>query len=380
MHHGFFAQALNKVKAHIRQRSLPVQPGFAFQLGNGVAQKIPLVFVKLQRLFDQDIALYQFGGRKANGQPGALGMVFDQVGHRMDAAMHRALLAVGGIAEINAARAFPVAGNVQRMIYQLVNALVFGGGNGHHGHTQQFLQLVYHHGTAVGAHFVHHVEGQHHGNAQLHQLHGEIQVALNVGGIHNVDDAVRVGVQKKIPGHDLLAGIGRKRVDAGQIGHRGLFMAADHAVLTVHRNAGEIAYMLVRAGKLIEQGGFAAVLVACQGKMQRLPLGDLSTQLAVTIAGGTVQFAHAGVGNGRMARFAALGTVGFVDVFHLDLCGVCQAQGKLVPAQLHFNGVAHGGHLAQRYLGARGKAHIQQMMAQFALAADGAQNSVLPYL
>lgn len=81
-----------------------------------------------------------------------------------------------------------------------------------------------------------------------------------------------------------------------------------------------------------------------------------------------------------MARFAALGTVGFVDVFHLDLCGICQAQGELVPAQFHFNGVAHGGHLAQRYLGARGKAHIQQMMTQFALAADGAQNSILPYL
>ena len=43
-------------------------------------------------------------------------------------------------------------------------------------------------------------------------------------------------------------------------------MAADGAVFAVYCDAGEVAYVLVRAGKLVEQRGFAAVLIANQGE------------------------------------------------------------------------------------------------------------------
>ena len=64
----------------------------------------------------------------------------------------------------------------------------------------------------------------------------------------------------------------------------------------VYRDTGKVAHMLVGAGQLIEQRRFAAVLVAGQGKTQRLSFGNLTARLAVVVAGGLAQFAHAGGG------------------------------------------------------------------------------------
>ena len=97
-------------------------------------------------------------------------------------------------AEILPAGALLVLGRAQGVLYQFVNALVLRGGNGHHRHAKLCLQPVHVHGVAVCAHLVHHVQRNHHGNAQLNQLHGKVQIALDVGGVHNVDDAVRLAV------------------------------------------------------------------------------------------------------------------------------------------------------------------------------------------
>ena len=52
--------------------------------------------------------------------------------------------------------------------------------------------------------------------------------------------------------------------------------------------------------------------------------------------------------------------------------------GQLITTQLHFNGVPHGGCFAQRYLGAGGQPHIQQVVAQLALTAYHADDCILP--
>ncbi len=154
-------------------------------------------------------------------------------------------------------------------------------------------------------------------------------------------------------------------------------MAADYAVLAVHRHAGEIAHVLVGTGQLVEQGGFAAVLVACQGKGQRCALGQRRPGLAGMVTLGLAQFTHAGVRHRGVALFTAGGTVTAVHVLHRDAGGVVQPQGQLVPAQLHLDGVPHGGYLAQGDLGAGGQAHIQQVVPQFAGAANGLDHGVL---
>lgn len=42
-----------------------------------------------------------------------------------------------------------------------------------------------------GLHLVHKVQGKHQGALQLQQLNGEIEVALQIGGVHNVQNGVR---------------------------------------------------------------------------------------------------------------------------------------------------------------------------------------------
>ena len=155
-------------------------------------------------------------------------------------------------------------------------------------------------------------------------------------------------------------------------------MAADHAVLPVNRDAGEIADMLVGTGELVEQGSFAAVLVSGQRKGQWLALGDGVPLFMVMIAGRVVQFAAAGVRRGRMAVLDRGGAVCFVNAFYLNLAGVIQPQGQFIAAQFQFNGVSHRGNFAQRHLGAGRQPHIQQMAAQRAAAANRLDHGVLP--
>ncbi len=99
---------------------------------------------------------------------------------------------------------------------------------------------------------------------------------------------------------------------------------------------------------------------------------------AGTIAGSVAQFTHARVGDGGVALFAAGLPVGIMYVLHGDLGRVVQAQGQFITAQFHLNGVAHGGNFPQGDFGAGGKAHVQQVMAQFAAPADGFNQSILP--
>ena len=176
--------------------------------------------------------------------------------------MHRAAVPPVGLAEVPAAGLLPVFGHMKGMTDQFLNALVFGGGNGHHGNAQKLLQTVDLNGAAVVQNLVHHVQRQYHGNIQLNQLHGQVQISLNVGGVYNVDDAGGVLVQQKLPGDHLFAGVGGQGINSRQVGNHGLAVPPNGAVFPVHGNAGEVAHMLIGAGELIEQRGFSAVLVA----------------------------------------------------------------------------------------------------------------------
>lgn len=58
-------------------------------------------------------------------------------------------------------------------------------------------------GATVGAHLIHHIEGQYHGDPQLQKLQSKVEITLDIGGIHNIDDAIRLLIQDEIPGDDL---------------------------------------------------------------------------------------------------------------------------------------------------------------------------------
>ena len=174
-------------------------------------------------------------------------MILDLVDHGVDAAVHRA-----GGAEVVHRRIGPGARGVHGGADQLLHALVFHGGDGHHRDAQSLGHGLDVDGTAAAGHLVHHVQRQHHGDAHLHQLQREVEVALDVGGVHDVDDAVGLLVQDEIPGDDLLRRIGPDGVNARQVHNRAVLLAPDGAGLLVHGDAGEVAHVLVGAGELVE--------------------------------------------------------------------------------------------------------------------------------
>ena len=329
------------------------------------------VLIQLQGFLNALVALHQLGGGKPHRNARRLSVVLDQMDDAVDAAVHRAAVVVL-TAEIHAAGPLLILCHMKGVVYQLIHALILGGGNGNDRNAQHGLHLVDAHRAAVAAHLVHHVQRQHHGDVQLHELHGQVEVALDVGGIHDVDDAGGLFADDELPGNDLLAGIGGHGVDARQVGDLGLRVALDGTALAVHRHAREIAYMLVGTGELVEQGGLTAVLVASQRKGEGPVLGQGILPLFNVVFSA---LAKAGVihhfiicRNRRHCR----GLFGGGDA---DLRGIVQPEGQLIAMDAQLHGVAHGCQLDQRDLRPRDQAHIQKMLAQCAAAADGIHNS-----
>ena len=165
-------------------------------------------------------------------------------------------------------------------VRQLTGLALLGGGDGHlsgllaalvlqggdlDGLAAQLLgQLVQVDLVAVLADQVDHVDCHDNGDAQLDQLGGQIEVTLDVGAIDDIQDGVGLLVDQVAAGDDLFQRVGRQRVDTGQVLDHDVVVALQLAFLLLNGNAGPVADILVRTGQAVEQGGFAAVRVACQ--------------------------------------------------------------------------------------------------------------------
>ena len=114
-------------------------------------------------------------------------------------------------------------------------------------------------------HDVHHVDRHDHRNAELDELRGEVEVALEVRAVHDVQNRVRTFVDQVIPGDDFLQRVGGKRIDTGKVRDDHVVVILQFAFLLFHGDARPVAYELVRAGQRVEQGRFAAVRVAREG-------------------------------------------------------------------------------------------------------------------
>lgn len=118
--------------------------------------------------------------------------------------------------------------------------------------------------------------------------------------------------------------------------------------------------MLVRARELVEQRGLSAVLVARQRELQWIARGN--GVLAGTRAIGLL--AQRGVRGGAAMDLLALLRVRIMDVLERDARGVRPTQGEFVAAQTDLDGIAHGGVLHHGDLGAGGKTHVEDVLAQ----------------
>ena len=178
----------------------------------------------------------------------------------------------GGTAQHGAPLAL-FGGGLPGALHQRGDALVFKGGDLYDGDAELPLELDC--VQLVSALFdgVHHIERDDDGYVDLHDLCGEVEVALEVGRIDDVDDAVRLFVDDVVAGDDLLGGIRRKGIDTGEVddGDRlgQLFVGA---LLFIHRNARPVADVRRAAREGVEQRRLAAVGVACKGKFQHFTL------------------------------------------------------------------------------------------------------------
>ena len=234
-------------------------------------QHLALVFLQTQRVQHEQVALDDFGSGEADGDACARGVILNEVDDGVDAAVHRAAVVVLA-AEVLPQRALLVFGDVDRVAYQLVHALVFCRRDGHDRHAKHRLHGVDVDRALIAQQLVHHIEREHHRHVHLQKLHGEVEIALDVRGVHDVDDRRRLAVQDEIARNDLLAAVRRHGVDARQVRDERARVAVDRAVLAVNGHAGEIADVLARAGELVKKRRFAAVLIADKRIRQRRAL------------------------------------------------------------------------------------------------------------
>ena len=118
--------------------------------------------------------------------------------------------------------------------------------------------------VAVLAHDVDHVDGDDNGDTQLSQLSGQIEVALEVRTVDDIQDGVGTLVDQVVTGDDLLEGVGGEGVDAGQVHDDHVIVLFQLALFLLHGDAGPVADELVRTGQGVEQRRLAAVRVARQ--------------------------------------------------------------------------------------------------------------------
>ena len=147
-------------------------------------------------------------------------------------------------------------------------ALPLEGADLHHRAAQGLAELLPVDPVAVFSHQVHHVHRHHHRQPQLNQLSGEVEVSLNVGAVHDVQNGIRLLAHQVVPGHHFFQGVRGEGVDARQVLDDHILMSLEAALLLFHRDAGPVAHVLIGAGQIIEQGGFSAVRVAGQCDFQ----------------------------------------------------------------------------------------------------------------
>ena len=264
---SLLADLQDEVEAHVGECGTAVEAAFLLHLADDVLDGFLLVLRQVQCFCHEFVAFYQLACGEADRNGGSLCVVLDEVHDGVQAPVNSAAV-LRGAAEVLTRRAFIVAGHMDGVAHHLIYALVLHGADGDDGNAENLLHPVDADGSAVASHFVHHIESQHHGDAKLHELHGEVEVALDVGGIDDVDDAVGMVFQDEATADDFLARVGAEAVDAREVGDGGIGMSLDGAVLAVDGDAREVADVLLAARQLVEERRLSAVLIADESKCE----------------------------------------------------------------------------------------------------------------
>ena len=93
---------------------------------------------------------------------------------------------------------------MESVVYEFVHTLILCSRNGNNRDTEFRFEFVDANGSTVLFDLVHHVQRKHHGNAQFHNLHGEVHIAFNVGAVDDVDNAIWLRFEKEVARYDFF--------------------------------------------------------------------------------------------------------------------------------------------------------------------------------
>ena len=150
-------------------------------------QHLLLILIKPQLIQDQLISLDNLAGRKAHRQARPIGVILDQMNDSVDAAVQRTRVILH-VTEVLFQRPLLIMSDMNRVAHQLIDALILCRGDRNHRNPQHLFHPVDIDRAAVSAQLIHHIECNHHGNIHLQQLHREIEIALDVRRVHDIDD------------------------------------------------------------------------------------------------------------------------------------------------------------------------------------------------
>ena len=155
---------------------------------------------------------------------------------------------------------------VDKGILDVVEAGFTAGNDADNRAAERFLKLFQTDFKTMLLGDVEHVDHDDHRHTHFDQLGREVEVALEVRGINNVDDRFSLTRQDVVTGDAFIftgRGCRRNRIDAGKVDELDLFVAVFEITgLLVDRDAGPVAHALARTSQGIEKRGLAAVRIA----------------------------------------------------------------------------------------------------------------------
>ena len=114
-------------------------------------------------------------------------------------------------------------------------------------HTEKISELFYVQFVALVLELIVHVQGHHDPEVHVNDLGGKVQVPLDIGCVHDIDDNIRDIANQVLADVQFLRAVSRKRVGSRQVHQNELVsLVFEAAFLGVHRHSAVVSDMLVR--------------------------------------------------------------------------------------------------------------------------------------
>jgi len=148
---------------------------------------------------------------------------------------------------------------------ELVHASAIGEDGRNHRDTEEFAQFVVVDVIATLLGFIKHIEGADHADVHIYQLCGEIEIALQVAGVNDVDDDIRRMLDELLAHIEFFWRISREGIGTRQIYQiEVVAVEIGFTYFRIHGYTAIVAYAFVSTRSKVEEGSLTAVWISHQ--------------------------------------------------------------------------------------------------------------------